>query len=202
MKYTDEQREFLKLNSPKMSRKELTEAFNRMFGQDKTVDAIRTFCKKNGYYAPTDGRYQKGNKTWSTGLSKEEHRKHFSDESYANVIGNLDARKTKGIGDEYQMKFGNDTIPYVVVSLDYSLPFKKRIMPKTRYVWEQAHGPLPEGHCIIHLDGDVQNCELDNLMAVSNYERLVLNGNHWSGKGELTKAGVLYARLTKGLNER
>lgn len=35
-----------------------------------------------------------------------------------------------------------------------------------RHVWEQAHGPIPEGHVIHHLDENKSNCELSNLQCL------------------------------------
>ena len=39
---------------------------------------------------------------------------------------------------------------------------------KKRYLWEQAHGPIPEGHVIICKDNDPRNVTLDNLLCVSH----------------------------------
>lgn len=41
---------------------------------------------------------------------------------------------------------------------------------KHRWVWEQAHGEIPEGYNVTFRDGDSRNCELDNLELVSREE--------------------------------
>lgn len=38
---------------------------------------------------------------------------------------------------------------------------------KHRHVWEQAHGPVPDGYVIVFIDGNRQNCSLDNLQLLS-----------------------------------
>ena len=38
---------------------------------------------------------------------------------------------------------------------------------KQRHVWEQANGPIPDGHLIAFRDGNRQNCRLDNLYIIS-----------------------------------
>lgn len=37
---------------------------------------------------------------------------------------------------------------------------------KSVYVWEQAHGKIPDTHTIVYLDGDKYNCNLENLQIV------------------------------------
>ena len=36
---------------------------------------------------------------------------------------------------------------------------------KHRWVWEQAHGPIPPDHCVKFRDGNRQNCALDNALS-------------------------------------
>ena len=36
-----------------------------------------------------------------------------------------------------------------------------------RWVWEQEHGPIPEGFRVYFLDGDRRNCRIENLELVS-----------------------------------
>lgn len=38
---------------------------------------------------------------------------------------------------------------------------------KHRHVWEQTHGPVPDGYVIVFIDGNRQNCSLDNLQLLS-----------------------------------
>ena len=42
-----------------------------------------------------------------------------------------------------------------------------RWMRKARRVWEEAHGPVPEGMVVVQLDGDEENFALPNLACVS-----------------------------------
>jgi hypothetical protein len=63
-------------------------------------------------------------------------------------------------------------------------------------IWENAHGPIPEGHVIIFADNNKLNVSLDNLILVSKQEQMIMNifGLIFSDP-ELTKTGLLVARL-------
>lgn len=45
----------------------------------------------------------------------------------------------------------------------------------SRYTWEQAHGPIPKGHCIVFKDGDTLNCDLSNLECITRQELAIRN---------------------------
>lgn len=46
-------------------------------------------------------------------------------------------------------------------------PEGRRMMPKHRWLWEQAYGPIPKGHNVQFKDGNTLNCVLDNLYLIS-----------------------------------
>lgn len=47
---------------------------------------------------------------------------------------------------------------------------------RPRYIYEKAHGKIKKGYIIYHKDGNKDNDELDNLIAISRAELLKLNG--------------------------
>ena len=53
-----------------------------------------------------------------------------------------------------------------------------------RWIWEQANGPIPEGHEIHHRDHNALNNDLDNLMCVTaewhdNYHQRIREQHRW-----------------------
>lgn len=46
----------------------------------------------------------------------------------------------------------------------------EKMVMKHRWVWEQAHGEIPDGYNIAFRDGDTRNCSLDNLELVSRQD--------------------------------
>lgn len=48
----------------------------------------------------------------------------------------------------------------------------------SRYVWEQANGPIPAGMCVWHKDYDTLNDELGNLEMITRKENRLRNAGH------------------------
>lgn len=47
----------------------------------------------------------------------------------------------------------------------------KKMQLKHRYVWQQRHGEIPQGMCIAFRDGNRQNCDISNLMLITEAEK-------------------------------
>ena len=161
--------------------------------------AIRAWCNKRGYNSPSDGKFKKGNVPWITGLSGEELKSHYTEESFQRLLyGMQQANKTKKIGDEV-IKNG---VPAVVVNLNYGDPQYKRIEFKRRVVWERLHGEIPKDHRIIHLDGNQMNCDPSNLYCVPAKFVPILSHNHWwSENPELTRTAIKWCELFYAIKE-
>lgn len=175
-KYTHEQDQFLKNNSPLMDRETLAEAFNNKFECEKTSNAIKGYCNRRGYNSPSDGRFQIGHSSWQKGLHGEEYLSHFTEENRKNIMEYCrKANCTAKIGDEF-VKGGE---MYVVTSLDYSKPFAYRRTPKRRVVWEMHHGEIPKGFSVIHLNGNQMDCSVENLKLIPNRYKAIMGRNKW-----------------------
>lgn len=197
--YTEEQQEFLKNNALLMSRKQLTELFNAYFKTDKSVRAIKSYCNSRGWYSSDDGKFKKGNVSWQTGLTKQEFRSHYTEETYNKMIrAAVETHKTKKIGDEIVI----EGVPWIVISLDYSKPYWKRRIPKRRFVWESVNGPIPKGFRIINLDQNQMNCRIENLYCVPARFITVMSRNKWwSTNPQITLAAIKWCELFYVLKE-
>lgn len=47
----------------------------------------------------------------------------------------------------------------------------KRMQLKHRYVWQQHYGEIPQGMCVAFRDGNRQNCDISNLMLITEAEK-------------------------------
>lgn len=71
-----------------------------------------------------------------------------------------------------------------------------------RYIWEQAHGPIPEGYNIQFKDGNSLNCTLDNLYMISRSKQLKNeNSLHARYPEELRKLIQLKGALNRQINK-
>lgn len=197
--YSEEQKTFLRENAGKYSRAELTAFFNWTFGTDKSELAIKSYCNNRGWGTGKDGRFEKGHKSWQVGLRGDEYKSHFTPESFQRGIAGMnEASKTVKIGDEI-IRSG---VPYVYVSLDYTKTRDERIVAKRRLIWEQKHGPIPEGHRIINLNRDQMDCSPENLACVpAQYIPILSRNGWWSTDPELTRAAIRWCELFYTIKE-
>lgn len=165
MKYTAEQLEFIKSNC-NMPRKELTELFNLTFKENRSLKAIRAICKRYGWLV--DKKYwhfNKGNKPFNKGL-KGFMKPNKTSFKKGNVPHNY-----RPVGSERLTKDG-----YIQVKIKDPKTWRLKHI----YVWEQANGKLPNGHCIVFNDGNRQNCELSNLQLITRNENARFNQSGYS----------------------
>lgn len=59
---------------------------------------------------------------------------------------------------------GKGSYIYIKVAKD------RPMVPKHRWLWEQAHGPIPADSLVVFRDGDSMHCTLDNLELVTRAE--------------------------------
>lgn len=71
---------------------------------------------------------------------------------------------------------------------------------KHRYLWEQAHGPIPAGHAVIFADGNRSNFDLSNLVCVSKGE-LAIKNNFKKYGPEIAESILLLSQIKRKLKE-
>lgn len=67
-------------------------------------------------------------------------------------------------------------------------------------VWEEAHGPVPAGHCVWFKDGNRENTSLDNLELISRAEVARRNSIHRYGpevESAIRLVGSVRRQITK-----
>jgi hypothetical protein len=139
-----------------MPRRELHAAFIAAFPNHTiSLNGFRQLCKAKGVMTGRDGRLVKGNIPANKGkkmpFNANSARTRFKK-------GDLPAN-TKYAGHERISKDG-----YVEISVQQINPhtgFERRHVLKHRWLWEQKHGPVPEGMCL-KCKGDRLNTDPSN----------------------------------------
>jgi len=160
--YSEEQLSWIKSNCT-LTRPKLhmgfVERFNR---QDVSVDDLKSLCSRKGWKTGRDGKIKKGNVPPNKG--KKGH----------SVPGSEATQFKKGQKPVNAKPIGYERIcsknGYVLIKVARPNPYtgaKSRIMPKHRYLWEEKNGPIPKGHVLRHMDGNILNTDPKNWICVS-----------------------------------
>ena len=160
-KYTEEESEFFRSFVPGHSHKEICTAFNERFENSITVSQVKSYIKNHKLNTGRTGRFEKGNIPVNKGqkgvCAKGCERTWFTD-------GHL-PHNTKPIGYE---RITKDGYIEVKIKMRPSHPnCNDNFKAKHHIVWEEAHGPIPKGYKLTFLDGNKQNCTLENLALIT-----------------------------------
>lgn len=152
--YTNEQYQWLADNAWQYTRDDLAEAFNARYGTHKSGEAIRSLGKRAKWpYKRTPH--------WAKGLSKEEFKSHFTEDSMSRRTEHFKKYTTAyNVGD----MFIRNGEWYIVTADTDHVHITERSQQYDRYLYEQAHGiKLRHQDMIVHVDGDEMNNDIDNL---------------------------------------
>lgn len=177
--YSPEQLTWLKTHYRNLSVNQLTPAFNQEFGTNKSPGQIYRCLDRHNIKSSDDGLYNKNRPAWNKG------KKGWT------APGNSEkTRFKKGGTPSNQKPIGHESVNshdgYVYIKVDQVNPFTKtRGWYRKKHVvtWEQHHGPVPAGYCVLIKDGNKNNCsDINNLMLVTRAQL-----------GQLNKTGLITA---------
>ena len=151
-RYSKEMFEFIRDNQFGITRQELADRFNTKFGTNATVRQLRSFCSYHKLKNGMTGQFNKGHKPWCVGLAGTGLVKT---PPMAFKQGHT-LRKREPIGYEYINHRG-----VICVKIGEGRYKHKHIM-----VYEQHKGAIPDGYRLKFVDGNKQNCNIDNLELV------------------------------------
>lgn len=165
--WTAEEIEFMRTYVSSHTWAETTDAFNKEYGCDMCVDAVKGAGERHGIHTGRDGRYRKGNVPANkgrprpaTGRSVETQFKAGSRPQTWKEVGTESIRCNKKRGQQYI---------YVKVA-EPNVWRMKHILE-----WEKHNGEVPSGKIIIFADGNTLNTDIGNLVMVSRQQHAVMN---------------------------
>lgn len=174
LRYSPELRAFIAENYYGTSTKALIDLIETQFGIKLTEGQLRQYGHRHGLKTGNTGKF--GTRpAWNKGLSNPHGPTKVSPE------GSLIFSSGR-----YHIKHGDKWVEY------------------SRYLWEQAHGPIPEGHIIEYRDRNSRNCVLENLRMVDKethfeyFRRRDLRSND----PDLNDAAINIIKLEKLIKQR
>ena len=179
--------EFMMNFIPGHEESEIRAEFLEKFGIELSESQIGNFKHKYHVKSGTNGgRFKKGQKAHNKG-------KKVSAETYRKVKPTM---FKKGNIPHNHREIGStriDTDGYIMIKI--AEPNKWQLFQ--RYVWEKENGrKLLKNECVIFLDGNKENFDPDNLMAIKRSELARVNKNHRiTDDPELTKSGIYVERV-------
>lgn len=205
LRYTDEQKQFLKENNYMTTAKELADMFNKKFCTNITAANIKTFRGNNHLNSGLTGRFEKGHvpnnkgKKWDDYMSKDaqERSRKTTFKKGNKPLNAVD------IGQEHIRYSGSkpDDQGYLYIKVCDGKGNKNWI-PKQRVIYEQYHSSIPDGHKVIFADGNRFNFDIENLVLVSSSEEFIMNQRNLRYVNqELTKTGHLIAQIIDKKNK-
>lgn len=191
--YTNEQIEFLRVNSSGNDTKKLTQLFNEHFNSQITISKMSSLRYDRGFKSGITGRgirrspsteFKKGQISWNLG-------KYVRVSIATEFKKGQKPKNTQPVGT---IKMRDDG--YVWIKIKETEPSRFGWTQLHRYYYEKAHGEIAKGNAIIFLDGDRNNFDVSNLMMITRGQLAIVNKFKLiKNDPELTKTGVIIADL-------
>ena len=212
--------EYLKEIYKGRSLQEITDLMNKKFNVNYSKKAIQTmkwrYNLKSGYLRSFTNHpeYLEFLKENVKGTSRKDLTRMFNEKfgtdypvekvinwlRYYNLTNGIDAQYKKGNVPMIKKPIGSEYLKDGVVFIKVAEPdIWER---KNRYIYKQAHGTLPDNYDVIHLNGDKTDFNIENLAAIERKDTLTMKNAHlFSNDAELTKIGILTAKITNKRSE-
>ncbi len=168
---------------------EIAKAVSEHFGIEFSASQCRTYKKNHDIVSGLDCRFKKGNEPANKG-------KKMSPQQYEKCKATMFCKGNVPANHMEVGEYTHTTNGYLIQKVQEQGTQWERFEFVHRKVWEEHNGPIPEGKMVSFLDGDKDNCDIDNLVLINNIENLELNRSRLRfSNAEFTKTGVAIAKV-------
>ena len=194
IQYSPEELEFIQANCtlPRAERYQVYQGkFHRPEVSQANLDAL---CKRKRWLTGRTGQFKKGNIPHPNARPRGPNATSFKK-------GQVPPNRKPLWSERICTKDG-----YILMKIPERDPhtgFPTRYKHKHVWIWEQEHGPVPDGMVVSFIDGDKMNCSLDNLELLHRGDLAVFNklgGN--TLPGEIRTAAKLIAKVSTKSRQR
>lgn len=188
--YTKEERAFFQAFVPGHSHKEIRDTFETEFGWPIKLTQVKAYIKNNKLNTGRTGRFEKGfvpHNKGQTGVCAPGCKQTWFKKGH-------EPTNHKPVGSErIDNKDG-----YVLIKTKEPRTWEL----KHRVIWEERHGPIPEGKCLIFLNGDKTDVRLENLKLIDRKVHVRMNQSGLRfDDSDSTRAAVGVAELLSAIGE-
>lgn len=168
--------------------KEIAELVSAHFGIEFSEKQCKAYKKNHDIISGVDCRFEKGHVPANKG-------KPMSQEQYEKCKATMFKKGDVPANHMEVGEYTHTTDGYLIRKVKETGPQWERFEFVHRTVWEEHNGPVPEGKMVSFLDGNKDNCNIENLVLIDNEENLEMNRSRLRfADPERTKTGVLVAK--------
>lgn len=158
------------------------------FGIEFSEKQCKAYKKNHDIISGVDCRFEKGHVPANKG-------KPMSQEQYEKCRATMFKKGDVPANHMEVGEYTHTTDGYLIRKVKETGPQRERFEFVHRAVWEEHNGPVPEGKMVSFLDGNKDNCNIENLVLIDNEENLEMNRSRLRfADPERTKTGVLVAK--------
>ncbi|EAU43905.1 HNH endonuclease [Salipiger bermudensis] len=150
---------------------EFVDLWNR---PDVSLSNFTSLCKRKGWMTGRTGCFKKGQ------VPPNKGRKGYC--APGSEKGWFKKGERRGVAVELYKPIGTERVSkdgYIERKIHDGMPLQSRWRAVHLIRWEEANGPLPDGHCLKCLDGDKANTAPDNWEAIPRALLPRLSGGRW-----------------------
>lgn len=106
--------------------------------------------------------------------------------------------------EKHTRKTGEERIRYIHSKIKYlEIKTEKGWVLKSHYIWEKHNGKIPENHCIVFKDGNMLNCNINNLELIDYTDKIIFNhyGLNLKSGEEMLKTNLLISKIMQKRNK-
>lgn len=189
LKYPEGMESYIRSIAEGRTAERIAEMVGEHFGIDFSVSACRAYKKNHGIRSNLDCRFQKGHVPENKG-------KKMPEKMYAKVAPTMFKKGNVPINRMEVGQYTHTTDGYLIQKVKETGNQHERFKFVHRLVWEEHNGPIPCGKRVIFLDGDKDNCSIENLALIDDYENLEMNRSRLRfSEAEFTAVGVTIAKM-------
>ena len=194
MRYTEQEKEWLIKNYPRMGNEEATRRFNEIFNHSQTTKAIGRFCNVHGVYVDADVTKTLMSRNHNHVCKNINGRRYYEEEEKEWLRENYPKLGVKETTRQFNERFNHNKKAMAIKKyckfwLNLSVPKEVTLELKSvpiGYSYKNCRGewrvktengwiPLshlnrevPKGHIAFHLDGDIDNNSPENIAIIKN----------------------------------